>query len=168
MRKISILIIFIVLYNMFCACDKAEAEKSKLTANISSEKGCVPDAGCAGCPDAYGKVVSTPIKSGVESSEQPLITFIELGSVNCIPCKMMQPVMKSVEEKYGEQINVVFYDVWQPDQRHYAQDYGIRVIPTQVFLDCDGNEIFRHEGFFPEAELDAFLQENGLTPKTKS
>jgi thioredoxin 1 len=103
-----------------------------------------------------------------EKSEQALVTFIELGSVNCIPCKMMQPIMKSVEEKYGEQINVVFYDVWQPDQRHYAQVYGIRFIPTQVFLDQNGDEIFRHEGFFPEAELDAFLQKNGLVPREES
>ena len=40
------------------------------------------------------------------------VTFVELGSVNCIPCKKMQPVMKAIEEKYGEQISVIFYDVW--------------------------------------------------------
>lgn len=97
----------------------------------------------------------------------PLIFFIELGSVNCIPCKMMQPVMKSIEQKYGNQVKVFFYDVWQPDQRHYAKDYKIRVIPTQVFLNNDGNEIYRHEGFFPESEIDNFLQNQGLTPKSE-
>ena len=30
----------------------------------------------------------------------PKVTFVELGSVNCIPCKQMQPVMKAIEEKY--------------------------------------------------------------------
>jgi thioredoxin 1 len=98
---------------------------------------------------------------------KPTITFIELGSVNCIPCKMMQPVMKAIEEKYGEQINIVFYDVWKPEQSKYAQIYGIRLIPTQVFLDEDGNEIYRHEGFFPEAEIDQFLQKQGLKPNKK-
>lgn len=96
------------------------------------------------------------------------ITFIELGSVNCIPCKAMQPIMKSVEEKYGDQIKVTFYDVWQPDQRQYAQQYGIKLIPTQVFMDKDGKEIMRHEGFFPEKEIDAFLQKQGLKPKKSS
>jgi len=96
------------------------------------------------------------------------ITFIELGSVNCIPCKAMQPVMKSVEAKYGGQIKVVFCDVWQPDQRQYAQQYGIKLIPTQVFLDKEGTEIMRHEGFFPEKEIDAFLQKQGLKPKKSS
>ena len=99
---------------------------------------------------------------------KPIITFIELGSVNCIPCRQMQPVMKAVEEKYGEQVNIVFYDVWKQEQRKYAQIYGIRLIPTQVFLDNEGKEIFRHEGFFPESEIDQILQKHGLQPKQKS
>jgi thioredoxin 1 len=70
--------------------------------------------------------------------------------------------MKAIEEKYGKQVNVVFYDVWKEDQREYAEKYGIRVIPTQVFLDKDGKEFFRHEGFFPEAEIDKLLQKRGL------
>ncbi len=113
------------------------------------------------------QIKETIASEAKESEEQtlPLITFVELGSVNCIPCKKMQPVMKAIEEKYGEQIKVVFYDVWKPDQKKYAQEYGIRLIPTQVFLDRDGEEIMRHEGFFPEEQIDQFLQEQGLKPK---
>ena len=99
---------------------------------------------------------------------QPKVTFIELGSVNCIPCKQMQPVMKSIEEKYGEQVKVIFYDVWKADQKQYAQKYGIRLIPTQVFLDEEGKEFHRHEGFYPESEIEKLLQAQGLKPdKTK-
>ncbi|MGE5354015.1 MAG: TlpA family protein disulfide reductase [Acidobacteriota bacterium] len=97
------------------------------------------------------------------SSElKPRITFVELGSVRCIPCKQMQPVMKSVEKKYGGQIKVVFYDVWKEDQKKYGRQYGIKLIPTQVFLDETGKEILRHEGFFAEKEIDKFLQSKGL------
>jgi thioredoxin 1 len=96
----------------------------------------------------------------------PIITFIELGSVKCIPCRAMQPVMKSIEGKYGARIKIVFYDVWKADQRHYAEQYSIRLIPTQVFLDSRGTEIMRHEGFFPEKDIDAFLQSKGLSPNT--
>ena len=95
------------------------------------------------------------------------VIFIELGSVNCVPCKMMQPVMKSVEEKYGAQVKVIFYDVWKPEQKKYAHQYGIKLIPTQVFLDKDGKEFFRHEGFYPEAEIDKLLKSRGLTPLNK-
>jgi thioredoxin 1 len=98
-------------------------------------------------------------------SQRPLITFVELGSVKCIPCRQMQPVMKAIEEHYAEQVRVIFYDVWKEDQREYAKQYKVRVIPTQVFLDRNGNELMRHEGFFPEKEIDAFLQAKGLKPK---
>jgi len=96
---------------------------------------------------------------------KPKVIFVELGSVNCIPCKQMQPVMKSIEEKYREQIKVIFYDVWKANQKQYAQKYGIRVIPTQVFLDENEKEFHRHEGFYPEAEIDKILQARGLKPK---
>jgi thioredoxin 1 len=79
---------------------------------------------------------------------KPLVTFIELGSVKCIPCREMQPVMAAVEKKYGDQITVVFHDVWKPDQRQYAEKYG--------------KEFYRHEGFFPETEIDKLLQKRGL------
>ncbi|MBD3384607.1 thioredoxin fold domain-containing protein [candidate division KSB1 bacterium] len=101
-------------------------------------------------------------------TERAKITFVELGSVKCIPCKAMQPVMESIEEKYGDQIEVIFYDVWQPDQKKYAQQYNIKLIPTQVFLDENGNEIMRHEGFFAEKKIDTFLQKQGLTPKEET
>ena len=76
--------------------------------------------------------------------------------------------MKAIEDKYDDQIKVIFYDVWKSDQRKYAEEYDIRLIPTQVFLDKDGKEIFRHEGFFPEESIDKFLKEQGLSPKEKS
>ena len=91
-----------------------------------------------------------------------LITFIELGSVKCVPCRMMQPVMKNIEGKYGSQIKIVFYDIWKEDQKKYAQEYDIQVIPTQVFLDKNGKEVFRHEGYFPESEIDTLLAKHGL------
>ena len=104
-------------------------------------------------------------KTSGDKSQKPSITFVELGSVKCVPCRQMQPVMKAIEEKYASQLKVVFYDVWKEDQRRYAEEYKIRVIPTQVFLDQNGRELMRHEGFFPEKDIDVFLQSKGLKPK---
>jgi len=122
----------------------------------------------------YGQTKKTPKRAGpipvakdtIVNTSKPLVTFVELGSVKCIPCRQMQPVMKSVEEKYGSQIKIVFYDVWKQEQAHYAKEYNIRLIPTQVFLDASGKELMRHEGFFPEKEIDAFLQSKGLKRKS--
>jgi len=91
-----------------------------------------------------------------------LVTFVELGSVRCIPCKMMQPIMKDIEKDYADQVNVVFHDVWTPAGEPFAASYKIRVIPTQVFLDKEGKEYFRHEGFFPKDELIKVLQQKGV------
>jgi thioredoxin 1 len=97
-----------------------------------------------------------------QQEKKPKVTFIELGSVRCIPCQKMVPIMESVEKKFGDQIKVVFYDVWTPEGQPYGQKYGIRLIPTQVFLDENGEEYFRHEGFFPEEELVKVLQMKGV------
>jgi thioredoxin 1 len=100
-----------------------------------------------------------------KNETRPKVIFIELGSVSCIPCRMMQPVMKNIEKKYGDQIKVIFYDVWTQEQRKYADIYKIRVIPTQVFLDANGKEFHRHEGFYPETEIDKLLKSKGLKLK---
>jgi len=110
---------------------------------------------------AQNKAASTPVR-------KPMMTFVELGSVKCIPCRQMQPVMKSIEERYGDQIKIVFYDVWKEDQKRFAEEFHIRLIPTQVFLDSAGREVMRHEGFYPEKDIDAFLRSRGLKPKIAS
>jgi len=91
-----------------------------------------------------------------------LVTFVELGSVRCIPCKMMQPIMKDIEKDYAGQVKVVFHDVWTPEGEPFAASFKIRVIPTQVFLDKEGKEYFRHEGFFPKEALVKILKQRGV------
>ncbi len=102
-------------------------------------------------------------KSSTAAAEESyLVTFVELGSVRCIPCKMMQPIMKDIEKDYAGQVKVVFHDVWTPEGEPFAASYKIRVIPTQVFLDKEGEEYFRHEGFFPKEELVKILKQKGV------
>jgi len=86
------------------------------------------------------------------------VTFIELGSVRCIPCQQMQSVMKSIEGKYSKEVKVVFHDVWTEEGKPFGTKYGIESIPTQIFLDENGKEFYRHEGYFPEEELIKVLQ----------
>jgi len=90
------------------------------------------------------------------------VTFVEIGSVNCIPCRAMQPIMKEVEEEFKGQVKVVFHDVWTPKGKADAAKYNIRVIPTQVFLDKDGKEYFRHEGYFPKESVVQTVRMQGV------
>lgn len=97
-----------------------------------------------------------------KTEKKHIVTFIELGSVRCIPCQKMQPVMKSVEEKYGDQVKVIFYDVWTPKGKEDAKQFEFDGIPTQIFLDKNGKEYSRHVGFFPEDELVKVLKQQGV------
>ena len=106
----------------------------------------------ADCRNALAQTPSDAVK----------VTFVEIGSVNCIPCKAMQPIMKAVEEEYKGQVKIVFHDVWTPKGKADAMKYNIRVIPTQVFLDKNGKEYFRHEGYFPKADVVRVIKKQGV------
>ncbi|MFC1539134.1 thioredoxin family protein [Candidatus Latescibacterota bacterium] len=112
-----------------------------------------------------GSIAESEVPTQEKEAEKPAlgkITFIELGSVNCIPCKMMQPIMAEIEKEYKDQVNVVFHDVWTKEGQPYAEKYKIKLIPTQIFLDKDGVEYFRHVGFFPKDELVKILKMRSL------
>jgi thioredoxin 1 len=87
-------------------------------------------------------------------------TMVELGSKTCIPCRRMEKVMDELRDKYGDRIEIVFYNV--KEDIEIARKYKIRVIPTQVFIDTTGREFFRHEGFFTLESIEAVFAEMGV------
>ena len=95
---------------------------------------------------------------------EKLPTLIDLGATKCIPCKMMAPILEELKADYAGKLNVVFIDVWEnPDA---SKQHKINLIPTQIFLDAEGTELFRHEGFFSREDILAKWKELGveLTP----
>lgn len=90
-------------------------------------------------------------------------TMIELGADKCVPCKMMMPVIDELRTKYKGKLEVIFYDVWKNPE--YAQKYAIEIIPTQIFLDPNEKELFRHQGYFPKEEILTKWEELGFELK---
>jgi thioredoxin 1 len=86
--------------------------------------------------------------------------LVDLGSTTCIPCKMMMPVLDGLKQECAGRLQVEFVDINQNGDA--AQQYGIRVIPTQVFFDASGKEVFRHEGFISREDILAKWQELGV------
>ena len=89
-----------------------------------------------------------------------MVTMLDLGADQCIPCKMMVPVMEKVEKKYKGKAAIVFIDVWK--NKEPAKRFGIRAIPTQIFFDKEGKEVYRHTGFMGEADIDLQLKKMGV------
>jgi len=114
------------------------------------------------CSQEGKKAAAEKNQPSEKKTDAPLVTFLEIGSVRCIPCKKMQPIIKEIEEEYAGKVKVVFYDVWTDAGKPYGKKYGIRVIPTQIFLDKDGKEYFRHEGYFPKEALVKLLKQTGM------
>ncbi len=91
---------------------------------------------------------------------QKLPRLLELGADKCIPCKMMKPILDELTQEYAGKLQVEFYDVWKDPAP--GQKYGVRMIPTQIFLDPNGKELFRHEGFFSKEDILATWKKFGF------
>jgi thioredoxin 1 len=88
------------------------------------------------------------------------IVMLELGSVGCIPCEQMKPVMAKLTETYKGKLDIIFIDVKKDHDT--ARRFGVYMIPVQVFLDKDGKEYHRHVGFYPVGEIAPILKKAGL------
>jgi thioredoxin 1 len=98
------------------------------------------------------------------AAEPPAATMprmIDLGAGKCIPCKKMAPILEEMKKDYAGVVDVVFLDVWKNPKA--GKPHKIRVIPTQIFFDKTGKEVFRHEGFFSRQEIEkVFLEKMGV------
>ncbi|MDD2390314.1 MAG: thioredoxin family protein [Desulfobacterales bacterium] len=80
-----------------------------------------------------------------------MVTMVDLGAKTCIPCKMMEPVLEKVKKDFQGKAAVIFIDVRMYEEQ--IKRFEIRAIPTQVFYDAKGEEVFRHLGFFSEKDI---------------
>ena len=112
-----------------------------------------------------GSEIGTPqaIAPTNTAPEQRLPRLVDLGAGKCIPCKLMAPILEELRSNYVGRLDVQFIDVWQsPDA---GKPYQIRMTPTQVFIGTNGNEVFRHEGFFSQEDILAKWKELGVNLK---
>jgi thioredoxin 1 len=109
-------------------------------------------------PEA-GKVIDAG-KNFLEPGKNKRMMMMDLGATTCIPCKMMVPIMEELAKELQGKIDIQFVDVYK--RGDLAEKYKIYTIPTQIFFDKNGKELFRHEGFYPKANIMAKLKELGL------
>ena len=102
-------------------------------------------------------------KAKLPGQKASLPRLIDLGADRCVPCIMMAPILEQLKKDYSGQFEVEFLDVWKDPVA--GRQYGIRLIPTQIFFDPSGKELFRHEGFYARQDILGKWQELGFAFK---
>ncbi len=89
-----------------------------------------------------------------------LPALIDVGAGTCIPCKLMAPILEELEEELQGKITVQFLDLNKYPGS--ADIYRIKAMPTQIFYDASGKELFRHEGFYSKEDILGKWKELGV------
>ncbi len=87
-------------------------------------------------------------------------TMADFGAGWCRACKHMEPILAEAAAKYADRADIVYVDT--DDYSAIAKQYGIRLIPTQIFFDSQGKEAFRNIGLFPIEKIDQQFTKLGL------
>jgi thioredoxin 1 len=111
-------------------------------------------------PVAGPPVVPAPALADAATPRRQLPRLVDLGATQCVPCRRMAPILADLRQSLAGQLQVDFIDI--RDQPEQAAAYGIRLIPTQVFIDATGAERFRHEGFLSRHDILAIWDSLGV------
>lgn len=120
---------------------------------------CLAQQSPCSCTSAICNTVLAVDATGInkETTDKAVNTklpkLLDLGAKKCIPCKMMAPILEELTKEYAGIMEVEFIDVWQKENAEKAQKYNIQAIPTQIFFDADGKELWRHEGFISKGDI---------------
>lgn len=158
----TILIMVLSVVFLLQGCDKQEkieTEKPVNTNSQISEKSRMKSRKSEVSPPVEQSGTFSETESKTTTSGQ-LPKMVDLGADKCIPCKAMAPILEELREEYKGKVDVVFIDVWKnPEPGRKA---NVRVIPTQIFYDTSGKELFRHEGFYSKKDILAKWKELGF------
>jgi thioredoxin 1 len=105
-------------------------------------------------------ILATATLSSATEMEKPqtttipvkeMVTLVDLGAKSCIPCKLMAPILEELGKEYKGRAAVIFIDVWE--NRNKAKEFKVVTIPTQIFYNKQGQEVYRHIGFFDKESI---------------
>ena len=101
-------------------------------------------------------VTSSPARAvengdGNQIPVENTVTMVDLGANNCLPCRMMTPIIAELKKTYQGKAAIIFIDVYRDSTS--AKKFHAMIIPTQIFFDRKGNEVSRHQGFMEKEEI---------------
>ena len=102
---------------------------------------------CAPADGSRDSCASASASGSASAATEALLAaprFVDLGTTTCVPCRVMLGVMAELEARYPYTLRVEFINIH--DQPDAMGKYRFRAIPSQLFFDPDGKELFRHTG----------------------
>ena len=116
-------------------------------------------------------MISTGFFANASASENPkddldelpvkgMVTMIDLGRKTCTQCKMMAPILERLEKEYRGKAAIVFINLVDYPEQQYK--YKLKGLPTQIFFNPAGEEVYRHLGFMGEEDIVAQLNKMGV------
>jgi thioredoxin 1 len=84
---------------------------------------------------------------------------VDFGSNSCLPCRQIRPILKEIEKEYTGKAQILILDVYK--YQDLAKEYRVQLIPTLVFFDKGGKEVFRHVGAWDKDSIVNKLKESG-------
>lgn len=88
--------------------------------------------------------------------------LLEFGRGWCIPCKYMKPILDDMARAYAGKAIVTTVDM--DANKDLVKSFGIRMMPTQVFLAPDGKEVWRNEGTLEREQIAQVFAKMGVPP----
>ncbi len=128
--------------------------------NSAQGSGAAAGEGSAAASDGVSGTGSAAEPGNPPAASKKLPRVVDLGADKCKACRELAPIIAELRREYEGRVLIEFIDVWKDPRA--AEPYNIRVIPTQVFFDADGREVWRHEGFLPKADFIAKFAELGV------
>jgi len=174
--NLSRLLIAVILASWLVGCG---GSKPSAATNADTTAACCDSATCARCTgsDSTGAVceavldtaarspaprqpaIVEPGPAGETEKPAPLPRMWDFGSITCIPCKTMKEILDPMSADYEGKVDIRIIDVYK--EKDTAKQFKIVTIPTQVFVDRQGKELYRHIGVYPRDSIVAKFKEYG-------
>jgi thioredoxin 1 len=111
------------------------------------------------------KIAVKPPKSNTEDEFKKALTsgkpvLVDFGANSCLPCRQLRPILSEVNKEYSGKAEILIIDVYK--DQNLAREHKVMLIPTLVFFDSKGEEVFRHVGVLEKEKIVAKLKEIGM------
>ena len=102
-------------------------------------------------------VAYSDIKEKIGNGKPTILSF---GMSHCYSCIAMSKIFAEVLQEHPE---FQIYSVDGQKERLVSRDiYKLKEMPTQLFFDSSGEEVFRHTGVYKKPVLDIILKKYGF------